>query len=64
MTPVVVVTAVSRRLSQMKVPLLAGCFRERQDHRTIITVAYKGSVVEQSSQLLGGKRSILCAQAE
>ena len=45
-------------------PLLAGCFRERQDHRTIVTVAHKGSVVEQSSQPLGGKRSILCAQAE
>ena len=26
-------------------PLLAGCFRERQDHRTIVTVAHKGSVM-------------------
>ena len=43
-------SCVVQTLADEGSPLLAGCFRERQDHRTIVTVA-KGSVVEQSSSL-------------
>lgn len=59
-------SCVVQTLADEGSPLLAGSFRERQDHRTIIAVAHKGSVMRAGphSQPLGEKRSILCAQAE
>lgn len=34
-------SCVMQTLADEGSPLLAGCFRERQDHRTIVTVAHK-----------------------
>ena len=50
-------SCVVQTLADEGSPLLAGCFRERQDHRTIVTVAHKGSVAH---SLLAG-RGVYCA---